>query len=567
MFIFNKISSGGPGLFFVVALWMLICYALLNNRHTSWLHTCCLFFEQLASSIYKKYKVVLKGQFLNSSTGPCLSSVIYPQGFTPDRKSSRPDFRVLLSGSVQRAGFLLGIFVVLSFASINAATIKSTASGGNWSSGSTWVGGVVPVNGDNVSISDGSRVTIDTNSVVGSLSISGILQFEVTNPRSITVLSQVSINSAGIFRSAQSGTVKNHQLIVEGSIINDGTIDFSSNSNQTGVEIVFTGSGNAIFNCSDAPLTNLKQNNGIILNKGMSAASVLSFTPGNTFQVLSVGTSRAKGFLSIINGTFNIIGSNEFINPVFNTDGNYTIPATGGFWLGNQNATVIGMDGTATNLGDLKITNGTYQVGISGENSLENLNDGQLKMLGGVMNVGKLKVDGGICTIAGGEINLVTKPKPEVNEPSFHVSGQAKLEIYGNPVITIAYPNSKDVLVNDIQIQPGSGSKSITGGKIQLGTTVTPAQSNFLVSSEQILSHLTVFSECNINVFNTSRADLTNTSISMLPKIVFDKIAPILTAPQKITIKCGDNLPKLYASLQEFTTAGGTASVFPDILF
>ncbi|MDD2306717.1 MAG: G8 domain-containing protein [Prolixibacteraceae bacterium] len=450
--------------------------------------------------------------------------------------------------------------MVLSFANINAATIKSTASGGNWSSGSTWVGGVVPVNGDDVSIPAGSIVTIDANSIVSSLLVSGTLQFEVVNPRSITVLTQVSINSGGIFRSAQSGNVKNHQLIIQGSIINDGIIDFSSNSNATGVEIVFRGSGNAIFNCSDAPLTNLRQTNGIILDKGTSEASVLSFIPGKTFRILSDGSARAKGFLSIINGTFNIIGSNEFINPVFDTDGNYTIPATGGFWLGNQNATVIGMDGTATNRGDLKITNGTYQVGISGENSLENLNDGQLKMLGGVMNVGKLKVDGGICTIAGGEINLVTKANPEVNEPSFYVSGQAKLEIYGNPVITIAYPNSKDVLVNDIQIQPGSGSKSITGGKIQLGTAVTPAQSNFLVSGEQILSHLTVFSECNINVFNTSRADLSNTSVSLLPKIVFDKIAPILTAPKQITIKCGDNLPKSYASLQEFTTAGGTAS-------
>jgi len=403
-------------------------------------------------------------------------------------------------------------------------------------------------------------VTIDANSIVSSLLVSGTLQFEVANPRSVNVLTQVSINSGGIFRSAQSGNVKNHQLIIQGSIINDGIIDFSSNSNATGVEIIFRGSGNAIFNCSDAPLTNLRQTNGIILDKGTSAASVLSFIPGKTFRILSDGSARAKGFLSIINGTFNIIGSNEFINPVFDTDGNYTIPATGGFWLGNQNATVIGMDGTATNLGDLKITNGTYQVGISGENSLENLNDGQLKMLGGVMNVGKLNIDGGICTIAGGEINLVTKPKSGVNEPSFHVSGQAKLEIYGNPVITIAYPNSKDVLVNDIQIQPGSGSKSITGGKIQLGTAVTPAQSNFLVSGEQILSHLTVFSECNINVFNTSRADLSNTSVSLLPKIAFDKIAPILTAPQKITIKCGDNLPKLYSSLQEFITAGGTAS-------
>ena len=279
----------------------------------------------------------------------------------------------------------------------------------------------------------------------------------------------------------------------------------------------------------------------MVLNKGTSAASVLSFIPGNTFQVLSDGSSGANGFLSIINGTFNIIGSNNFSNPVFNTGGNYTIPATGGFWLGNQNATVIGMDGTVTNLGDLKITNGTYQVGISGGNSLETLNDGQFKMSDGIINIaGRFKIDGGSGTISGGKINLATQANSADHEPTLNISQQAKLEIYGTPLITLAYPNSKKVPVSDILIPEGSGLKTMTGGTIRLGTEATPAGSIFLVNGEPILDHLAVFNECEIHVLNTSKSELTNTPISSLPKIAFDKIAPVLNAPPKTILKCGE---------------------------
>ncbi|MBV5312944.1 MAG: hypothetical protein JZU47_06590, partial [Prolixibacteraceae bacterium] len=445
------------------------------------------------------------------------------------------------------------------------STITSTVKGGNWSDPASWSRGVIPGEGDDVVIADGATVTIDTdppalNSLIIGQGTSGILQFDENAARTLSA-AMITVKYGGTFRSAQSGSIKDHQLIAQGSIVNNGVIDFSSNLNETGVEIVFTGSSNAIFNCSDARLTNLRQTNGITLNKGSSAASVLSFIPGNVFKVLSDGGSTSKGFLKIVSGTFNIIGSNSFSSPVFNTDGDYTIPSAGGFWLGNQNATVTAKDGSVFIYGDLKITNGIFNAGISGGNVLETTNGGHFNISGGTLNVsGKFNVDKGSCSISGGKINLAMLENTQNSEPTFNISAQANLEIFGNSFISFAYPNSLATPANDIQVQDGSGLKRINGGIIQLGTEVTPAGSTFLVAGTRVINILKVLNVCDTKVFNTSKADISSVPISSLPQVVFDKEAPRCNAPPKITLKCGEALPPKYASLEDFIQAGGEAT-------
>ena len=51
--------------------------------------------------------------------------------------------------------------------------ITSTSTGGNWNSGSTWVGGSVPLFNDDVAIAVGATVTITDNRSANSISILG----------------------------------------------------------------------------------------------------------------------------------------------------------------------------------------------------------------------------------------------------------------------------------------------------------------------------------------------------------------------------------------------------------
>ena len=93
-----------------------------------------------------------------------------------------------------------------------------------------------------------------------------------------------------------------------------------------------------------------------------------------------------------------------------------------------------------------------------------------------------------------------------------------------------------------------------------MGTEATPAGSTFLINANTILNQLTAFSACIIHALNTSNADVTNTPVSAMPVIPFDLIAPELTAPAKITIQCGETIPAAFATIQEFTNAGGSAT-------
>jgi hypothetical protein len=165
-------------------------------------------------------------------------------------------------------------------------------------------------------------------------------------------------------------------------LTNNGVIDFSTNANTAGAGITFTGATDNSFNFGGGSTTDFQQAAGLTINKGTNNTPVLTFNPGGTITVIGANT---VGFLTITNGTFKLAGSGAFSNPVFNVAA-YSIPSTGGFWMNNANATVVGQNGNATITGLFRMTLGTFNIGTATGNALGFASGSNINIEGGIIS-------------------------------------------------------------------------------------------------------------------------------------------------------------------------------------
>ena len=277
-------------------------------------------------------------------------------------------------------------------AEASLTAISSTAPGGLWSSPSTWVGGVVPGAGDDVTISAGSAVVIDTDVTVANLTVgpevsfsSGILTFDPLTARSLTVNGDLTI-LLGILITPTTGTVTTHTITVGGNLTNNGKLDLSTNSNQAGAGLVFTGASNNTFGGSGSE-TNIRT---ITVNKGTTNASTIDLTVSNFTVQGSATDTAASGYLTLTNGTFKISGTFSGNHRTFPA-ASYTIPATAAFWLDNANYTVTAQNGNVVVDGELKLSAGVYNQGTAAANIFKTGDFG-----------GRITIDGGTANFAGG---------------------------------------------------------------------------------------------------------------------------------------------------------------------
>lgn len=254
--------------------------------------------------------------------------------------------------------------------------------GGNWDDTTVWADGSVPTAGDNVTIGAGCTVTVN-----------------VANAAALNL----TIDAGGVLQSPLSGTTTTNNVTVSGNVVNNGTLDFSTNGNTSGARLTFGPSSGDSSLSGSGSVTNLRE---LAVDKG-SRATVLNVAPDN----LSVRglASGAPALLVLTSGTVRFAGSYTLSNPLFTTTG-YSIPATAGLWLDNPNVTVSAQTGSPTNNGLLRLTQGTYNVGTTAGNSMGGGTGAEFRIEGGTLNVaGRLQTTNVVqYAQTGGTVNLST---------------------------------------------------------------------------------------------------------------------------------------------------------------
>ncbi len=379
-----------------------------------------------------------------------------------------------------------------------AANLSCAGAGGAWSAPATWSGAAVPTAGDNVTVQTGCTVTIDTAASALSLTVGGTLQFEDTTARTLTVAGNVTVNAGGTLQSGVGGTVITHVLSVGGSLTNNGTLDFSTNSNTAGAGITFTGAANATFNGTGAT-TDIRS---ITVNKGTSSASVVDVSPTN-FTVQGVNTDVA-GFLTLTNGTFKISGTFTATNRVFTTAA-YVIPTTAGIWLNNPNFTVAGTATSTTsgNNGLFRLTQGTYTIGLTAADGFDASATGAVYVIeGGTLNAnGRFDPQGTVTyTQTGGTVNCAIVGNNRSSFGSFEIFGTGSTFNMSGGTINILQPSSG--ATKDDYSMTGT-TQNITGGQIVFGATGAPTGSTYgMPFGTSFLPNFTVNTGMTLNVNN-----------------------------------------------------------------
>ncbi len=226
---------------------------------------------------------------------------------------------------------------------VNAAVRISTPTGGNWTTGSTWVGGVAPANTDSaiIATTGGNSVTISANVTNAGLTVSSTAILAINGTSIITENGNVVVNgtvngSTGTIRMNVNGltlngtgtinsivlanqncsflstanlTINNNINSPGRTVTNNGTVTLNGNYARTGGTAIWTQGTNAILNISGifTPSANVTLNasaagNTINYDGGAQAVEPATYTnlifSGSGAKTIVTGTSIG-GTLSI----------------------------------------------------------------------------------------------------------------------------------------------------------------------------------------------------------------------------------------------------------------------------
>ena len=336
------------------------------------------------------------------------------------------------------------LFFVLSF-NVAAQTKTSTAAGGNWSAGGTWVGGVVPIANDNVIIATTGAgvVTLNANTAT---------------------LTSLTINSGSLFTSTGGNTVN---LIAGGAVTVNGTYTHTSTGLITNTAIMTVNTG-GIFtrNGSGAiPTTTWNMNAGSTYNHAIgNAASVIPTATWNATSTCNI-TASFTGAFSIMPtglgqtfGNFSWNATDQNVNLEFSAG----FTTAGDFSVLSTNASALRISNSATSrtitvLGNYVQSGGNFTV-VSGTGAGTLAVTGDFDLSGGIF---LMKEDNGAAVLN------VTGDFDQTGGAFDHLAAGT-----GTSIVTVTSNFSQSAGTYDMAAT-GTGTLNIAGNFSQTGGTIT----------------------------------------------------------------------------------------------
>jgi hypothetical protein len=262
--------------------------------------------------------------------------------------------------SLLRYGYSVVMCMLLGL--MSQAQISSSATGGNWNTPATWIGGVVPGSGTAVTIATGATVTVNVSNATCASIIIG------SGTRATAIL---NFNSGGILTVSGNvviGAIRQRRGSINMS--NGGSFKIGGVLSISNLNAFTRGSGTIEYNGSAAQTVGaLGTYNNLVLS-GSGAKSILAgtaiagklFIAGATANIaaganISVGSLALDG-LNRANGTW---GST--VSAATNKNNTYFAPSTGLITVTTDGRPVAAFTGLTT---APAITYGTATIALSG---------------------------------------------------------------------------------------------------------------------------------------------------------------------------------------------------------
>jgi hypothetical protein len=339
------------------------------------------------------------------------------------------------------------------------------------------------------------------------LVVDGRLQYMNGQSREIVVRNDLKIGNTGVFQVTNSSIdPQPNTLVLYGSMHNDGNFDMVNNNKYC--DTYFLGD-------TDESLTgsgNRTDFNRLIINKGTTQDPVLEANLNNfALQASVMGSTKA---LELQNGTFKLT-SNQNLNISSGDNGtDYSIPSTAQLWVngGNISLTNTGTGAGLLLAGKLRIDAGTMHIegGGTNDNYIEIAGAGRptIEINGGELRVGSQIRRANTSTISairyiqtGGLAVLGTQSAPTANRALLEALNAGSAFQMSGGTLQITRQQSGTATIAALYLQPMTSS--ITGGTIEIGNMLTPANQNMHLYSQVPLHNLV------INGHNAPKATLT----------------------------------------------------------